>query len=100
MYLIRAEANLETGTEIGQPPLADLNLIRTRAGANVLETITKDVLLQERQLELGFEGFFIYDIKRTEGMVAGLAWDDPSLTFPIPQSEIDTNQAIEQNPGY
>ena len=100
MYLIRAEANLEAGTEIGQSPLADLNLIRTRAGANVLETVTKDVLLKERQLELGFEGFFIYDIKRTEGLVAGLAWDDPSLTLPIPQSEIDTNQAIEQNPGY
>lgn len=100
MHLIRAEANLEADTQIGQSPLADLNLIRNRAGANALETVNKAVLLQERQLELGFEGFFIYDVKRTKGMVAGLSWDDSSLTLPIPQSEMDTNKAIEQNPGY
>ena len=100
MYLIRAEANLEAGTELGQSPLADLNLIRNRAGASELASATKDVVLQERQFELGFEGFFIYDIRRTQGTVAGLSSDDPSLTLPIPQSEIDTNQAIEQNPGY
>ncbi|GEM_PF-7089618 len=60
----------------------------------------KNVILKERQLELGFEDFFIDNIKRTKGTVAGLVWDDPSLTLPIPQFEIDTNHAMEQNPGY
>ena len=100
IYLIRAEANLEAGTEIGQLPLADVNTIRARAGATPLETISKEVILKERQLELAFEGFFIYDIKRTQSTIGDIPWNDPRLTLPIPQSEMDTNRAVEQNPGY
>lgn len=100
MYLIRAEANLEAGTNQGQSALDDINIIRNRAGASPLETISKEAILKERQLELALEGFFIYDLKRTQGIIGDIEWDDTRLTFPIPQSEMDTNSAIQQNPGY
>lgn len=100
MYLIRAEGNLEAGTTTGNTPTDDINLIRSRAGASTLESVTKEDILLERELELAFEGFFIYDVRRTMGSVAGIPYDDPSLVFPIPQSEMDTNPAVEQNPGY
>lgn len=100
MHLIRAEANLVEGTEVGQAPLEDVNAIRARSGATPLETISQDAILLERQLELAFEGFFIYDIKRTQGTIGDIASDDDRLTLPIPQSEIDTNADIVQNPGY
>lgn len=100
MYLIRAEANLEAGTEVGNPPVDDINIIRNRVGAANLGTVTREDILKERQLELGFEGFFIHDIKRTQGNIAGLSYNDDSLVLPIPQPEMDTNLKMEQNPGY
>lgn len=100
MYLIRAEANLEEGTATGATPLEDVNTIRTRSGAASLVSISKDLILVERQLELAFEGFFIHDIKRTQGTIGGMPHSDPKLVLPIPQSEIDTNPSIQQNPSY
>lgn len=101
MYLIRAQANLELGTSIGNTPTEDLNVLRDRSGATFLTgPVTLDDILRERQLELAFEGFFLYDVKLSQGSVAGLPYDDPKLVLPIPQSEIDTNPLMEQNPSY
>lgn len=101
MYLIRAEANAELGSSVGDSPLNDLNALRTRSGAAPLEgDITRDIVLNERLLELGYEGFFIHDVVRTGGGVDGFAANAPELVMPIPQSEIDTNPSITQNPGY
>lgn len=100
MYLIRAEANLEAGTSVGESPTDDLNFIRDRAGAESLDDVNKEAILLERERELAFEGFFIYDIRRTMGSVAGIPYDSPQLTLPIPLSEMDTNPAMVQNPGY
>lgn len=100
MHLIRAEANLEEGTEVGLAPLAEVNALRARSGAAALSSIDKATVLKERQLELAFEGFFLDDVKRTNGSVDGIAADDPRLVLPIPQSEMDTNPKMEQNPGY
>lgn len=100
MYLIRAEANLNLGSEVGSAPLDDLNTIRARSGAAPRAAATLDAIILERQLELAFEGFFIYDIKRTQASVQGIAFDSPSLVMPIPQSEMDTNTLMEQNEGY
>lgn len=100
MYLIRAEANERLGTEIGASPVEDINTIRERAGADDLDEVSLEDILLERELELGFEGFLIHDLKRTERNVGGLSYDAPELVFPIPQRERDANPALEQNPGY
>ena len=101
MYLIRAEGNVEMGTSIGDSPLNDLNALRARSGSTAITgPVTKGTVLKERILELAFEGFSIHDVVRTQGSVDGFAWDAPELVMPIPQSEMDTNPLMEQNPGY
>ncbi|MFZ0595756.1 MAG: RagB/SusD family nutrient uptake outer membrane protein [Flavobacterium sp.] len=109
MYLIRAEANFMEGTAIGNTPLDDINIIRTRAKADNLAAVTIDDILLERELELGMEGFLIHDIKRTKRSIDisedgdgsdVLLYDANNLVFPIPLSETDANKKITQNPGY
>jgi len=100
MHLIRAESNLREDTETGLSPLDEINALRDRSGASALDDVDLDDILLERDRELGFEGFFIHDIRRTGRSVDGFAADANELVFPIPQSEMDTNSAMEQNPGY
>ncbi len=100
MYLIRAECNLRLNSSTGDTPLNDINRLRNRANATELTDISIDGLLTERQLELGFEGFLIHDIKRTRRMVGSLDYNAPTLVLPIPQREIDANDELDQNPGY
>lgn len=100
MYLIRAEANLILGTDVGNPPLEDINIVRERANADLLAAVTLEDIWEERELELAFEGFLIHDLQRTKRSVGDLPYDDNSLTFPIPEREMDANSLLEQNPGY
>jgi hypothetical protein len=100
MYLVRAETNLRLGTTTGATPLNDVNLIRERAGANTLATVTVNDVLAERKLELAFEGQQIHDAKRIKKNVGTLPFSDNKLVIPIPQREIDTNKSLIQNPGY
>lgn len=100
MYLVRAEANLRLGTSIGATPLADVNLIRSRAKATPLATVDLAGILLERRLELAFEGQQLDDIKRTGGTVGTVSYNANNLVLPIPQREVDTNKNLVQNPGY
>lgn len=109
MYLIRAEGNFVQGTAIGNTPLDDINIIRSRANAAELTAVTINDIWLERQLELGMEGFLIHDIKRTkqsilttdpDGKPLTLTYDADQLVFPIPLREKDANKKITQNPGY
>jgi hypothetical protein len=103
MYLIRAEANfrlLPAAPVGGITPLADINRIRNRAGLTGLATATLANILNERKLELAFEGFNLHDIKRLQGAVGSLAWNSPKLIFPIPDREIRVNKNLVQNTGY
>lgn len=100
MYLVRAEANQRLNSSTGATPLADVNAIRTRAGATPLTTVTLADILLERRLELAFEGQQIADIKRTAGTVGTTPYNANNLVLPIPQREIDTNKKLVQNPGY
>lgn len=100
MILIRAECNMRLGTNTGVPPLDDINALRQRSSAALLADVTLNDILLERKRELAFEGFGIYDIKRTQSSVAGLPYNSPKLVMPIPQSEMDTNALMEQNEGY
>lgn len=100
MYLIRAEANQRLGTEVGATPLEDINTLRNRAEADALTEVTLDDILKERELELMFEGFLIWDYTRTGRAVGEIPADSPRLSFPIPLREMDANSLLVQNPGY
>ncbi|MGM0587812.1 MAG: RagB/SusD family nutrient uptake outer membrane protein [Bacteroidota bacterium] len=104
MYLIRAEANFRLGAPFtGQAPYEDLNELRSRANASTytaLDNITLQDILEERVLELAYEGHFLFDTKRTGGSVGSISWDADNLVFPIPQREMDANPNLTQNDGY
>ncbi len=100
MYLTRAEANFRLNGSVGATPLADINLIRERAGLAPLTSLTLDAILGERRLELAFEGHLLHDLKRTRRPVGTTAFGADNLVLPIPQREIDTNTNLRQNPGY
>ncbi|NND35199.1 MAG: RagB/SusD family nutrient uptake outer membrane protein [Saprospiraceae bacterium] len=98
MYLTRAEARFRTGDPAGA--LEDVNVIRRRAGLLSLSDVDLDVILEERYLELIFEGHQFRDIKRTRRFFGGIPFDDPQMIYPIPQRELDVNGALLQNEGY
>ena len=101
MHLIRLEANFREGTSIGLDPLVEINALRGRSMATALAgPLTLDLILNERQLELGFEGHLIHDLKRTGTAVGAIPSNDGTLVLPIPQDEMDTNSLMVQNPGY
>jgi len=102
MYLIRAECNqrLTPAAPIGgKTPLEDLSVIRSRAGLTTTSA-TLAAILNERKLELAFEGFALHDAKRTQTNIGNIAWNANNLVFPIPQREIDANKNLVQNAGY
>ncbi len=112
MYLIRAEARAQQG-KLGATDgaVADLNVLRTRAKAAAIAVGSQaDVLLaveRERVYELAFEGHRWYDLVRTGRVQAVMSafspnWNSRYERWPIPQSEIQQNPALQgqQNPGY
>lgn len=107
MYLIRAEALARLNGNANDI-LNDLNRIRRRAGVtdittnNISELIT--IIENERRFELAFEGHRWFDLVRTGKALDLLpnVKDIDQTLFPIPQSEILTNNNpdMKQNPGY
>ncbi|MGE5383615.1 MAG: RagB/SusD family nutrient uptake outer membrane protein, partial [Omnitrophica WOR_2 bacterium] len=68
---------------------------------------------KERRLELAFEGHRWFDLKRTgraievmsnvkgpNGEALNYQPNENKLLWPIPQSELDNNTKLVQNPGY
>lgn len=105
MYLIRAEAEAQLQGNINDIQ-SDINMVRNRSDLGDTEASTYEELLQavaiERRRELAFEGHYWFDLVRT-----GSAMDSiPEVTsenqylMPIPLSEMQTNDAMEQNPDY
>lgn len=102
----------ETLNENGAPASTVLPLlddIRTRAGLNSLtgtissQAEVKQAILDERRLELAFEGQRWFDLVRTGTVDAemGETINTDYYVFPIPISEIlATDGVITQNPGY
>ena len=104
MYLIRAEANFQDGTAVGDSPLNDINLLRTRAGLTALTTVDLDAILLERRKELCFEGHRRMDLLRNNlnlrpdnGAVSAPGAN--KVIFPIVEDETTNNPNITQNPG-
>jgi hypothetical protein len=112
MYLIRAEARARQGNVTGTNSAAsDVNVLRTRANAPTLGTVTQTQMLtlieNERIYELAYEGHRWYDLVRTERAATVMPafnsnWRSAYERWPIPQREIQSNPALvgNQNPGY
>jgi starch-binding outer membrane protein, SusD/RagB family len=104
MHLTRAECNLRLGgAPVGATPGEDLaeikNPVRTNTTAPAVPTL--DDVLEERFIELAFEGHRIHDLRRLRLPTGTFEWNSDRLVFPIPQREIDaTSGVIVQNPGY
>ncbi len=113
VVLNRAEAYAKLGNTADA--LADMNVIRARAGvpamdaARMAEYGYEDVLeavLDERRMELCFEGHRSFDVWRNKQSMdrrfAGVHpwkvvdYNDPRIPYQIPQDEIDSS-GIQQN---
>ena len=110
--------------------LAAANLVRARATmpafpATLTQDQFKNKLRNERRVELAFEDHRFWDIKRwkignttttingmdiskngtgvltfTPKVVEARIWDDKMNLYPIPQSELNINSGLVQNPGW
>lgn len=101
MYLIRGEANLHTGNQVGpNTPDMDINIVRNRSKAHNLTGAVLQDFIDERFREFGFEGDRLFTLRRLKMNVDGLSYDDKTLVLPLPQSEIDVNSKLVQNDGY
>jgi starch-binding outer membrane protein, SusD/RagB family len=110
MILSRAEANFRNSSSIGAEPLADIMAIRNRANASQWESITLDLIREERFRELCFEGHALHDLRRFRRSVVAPAgsphvgqtieWNDGRLVLPIPQREMNVNPNLTQNSAY
>ena len=113
ILLTRAEALNELSATPSAEAFNLINLVRTRAGlANltIANTPTKeafrDAILRERGWEFISEGKRREDLIRhgkfvSSALARGAVNAKPThVLFPIPQSEIDANPNITQNPGY
>lgn len=122
VLLIRAEAYYRDGNQ--PAALADLNDLRTERYAGFVDgtesgaALLTEILLQ-RRLELAFEGDRFHTLKRLGlGVSRNGAYGDAAdgtgelyknltlpvgdirFEFPIPQSEMNANSNMVQNPGY
>lgn len=102
-YLIRAEARTRQG-KLTQA-LADLNIVRARAGVPASTAATPEQLLlaieNERKVEFAFEADRWFDLVRTgrAGIVLGVT-DQRRWVFPLPFNDLVADPDLEQNPGY
>jgi starch-binding outer membrane protein, SusD/RagB family len=112
-YLIRAEAYAQQGESARA--MADVDVIRKRAGLQLLAAITpslsKTALIEaiqhERRVELFTEGAHRwFDLKRTNTALPTLQEIKPGLSahvllYPLPEDELSKNPSLKtQNPGY
>lgn len=121
VYLNRAEAYAKLNR--ADEALADLNLIRSRAGipAQGLYTMGNlpdnqtllEVILDERRLELAWEGHRKLDVFRNmrdmdreypgthlvgNDVIRNVSWQDNHIVEYIPESQILVHQGLQQNP--
>ncbi len=121
VLLKKAEAL--NGQGLTEEACEPLNIVRSRAGLPDIETLLpdgmqlntpegqewmKERIIHERRMELAFEGHRWFDMIRIdngeyaleflEGLGKNVTRD--RLLFPIPLTEMDSNDLMEQNPGY
>ncbi len=107
VYLMKAEALVRSG---GDNVLATtlVNNVRKRGfvdSAKLYTSVTLDDIYNERRFELAWEGFSRQDMIRFGTFLNDIPGWKPVTTskcllFPIPQTAIDANSNLTQNPGY
>jgi tetratricopeptide (TPR) repeat protein len=113
MYLISAEAQyfISNSNTTNAEMLARLNQLRNKRGLSDLSSANLYDIIKERRVELAFENLRWTDMKRTpdpttpsksmaQVFVEGKGRSITDLLYPIPQSQIDVNPRLTQNPGY
>jgi hypothetical protein len=121
VLLMYAEAVNEGGTAIaGMTKEQALNEVRQRSNQPILTGLStaafRDAVRLERRKEFVFEGQRWFDLSRWDALDAAIRAKTtelqtvypgettvhgvPSNLFPIPQSELDINPALTQNPGW
>ena len=122
VLLLKAEALIMQDTPDLEGAADIIDEVRDRAKLGALSSSTRsnkdallNALLKERRLELAFEGQRWFDLVRLDkveevmntvhakdsGRKAQVyTYDKNSYRLPIPQSVIDANDKIHQNPGY
>ncbi|MFC0318665.1 MULTISPECIES: RagB/SusD family nutrient uptake outer membrane protein [Olivibacter] len=92
-YLIRAESRLKMGNIKGS--INDINTIRKRAGLSDLAQDNENLINEidkERKNELFLEWCNVWINLKQKGKI--------EMLWPIPQSQIESNPFLTQNPGY
>jgi hypothetical protein len=111
IILIKAEAELESGNAAASLTLLNQLRARTDPVAPPLAVADHPTILKERLFELVGEGKRRQDLIRFGGYTgrddsaSGIAGGKASATadhvlMPIPQTQIDANPKLTQNPGY
>jgi starch-binding outer membrane protein, SusD/RagB family len=109
LYLMRAETRARQS--LFTLANADVNAIRIRAGLAPISHVSIPDLLQEIEKQRRYELFAEagdrwMDLRRTDGAntiigaVKGANWSVTDQLYPIPQTEINRNNLLTQNPGY
>lgn len=111
-YLTYAEATLRSSGNSNEA-LKAVNEIRTRANAPTLSAITLDGILDEKAREFYFEGHRRTDLIRygyygggdynwdwKNGSPTGTKFSEIYNLFPIPSTDMNSNDNLVQNPGY
>lgn len=109
MALIAAESRARTSDETGARTI--LNSLRTNRGLTATAATGQallDLILNERRVELAFEGHRFFDLKRL-GIdivkpaslgISDVPYTDFRILANIPNAEITYNELLEQNPNY
>lgn len=121
ILLIKAEALNAQGNSEEAAKLVDqvrqrVGLAKVAAADRTSKTVMADIILQERRLELAFEGHRWDDLVRhgkavqtmnalneidlRTGSKVNYQAADKHLRCPLPQRELDRNPKLQQNPGY
>lgn len=114
--LLKAEAEYRLGDK--GTARSDLNVVRTRCGANPQETISLNIILNERACEFPWEAMRRQDqirfatftqptVDRYKGVPKSSSasdfFDDTegfTNVYPIPTTVLNLNKKLNQNPGY
>lgn len=121
IYLNRAEAYIRKSSPEKDRAIDDVNTIRVRAGLSgaklyddtmMTDAQVLDAVLDERRLELAFEGHRTFDLRRNQRSLdrnfigihndngdtrTSIPWDDGRNIFFIPSIELVTNPSCTQN---
>lgn len=108
-YLIAAEANAELNNDgAAQTAINTLRTNRGLAATALTGTALKDLIFNERRVELCFEGHRFFDLKRkgkdivkpASLAINNIPYTDYRILGNIPNGEITYNNLLVQNPNY